>query len=271
MTGGVDAGRPTKPDEGGVDETAVPDASGEAASARTDAVSPDAATPPDAAGPAAPLANAPDSADAPAGSHEPAAPEAPQAVTPAATEPAAPAGSEPSAPVVGAAAPATESAPDTADSPAEGGWLYPTAVPVTSEWMTGPTSADVDSRADTSRLPGQHRGGFSRLPTAPVDVTVRTGPEPDTATNWAQTPQAGPQRGLAGWALMFAVLGLAVSMFVGWGFPIGLVGVASGILALRRPTENRALAGWAVVLGTASLIYSAGWLWFAASQANLFG
>ncbi len=263
MTGGVDAGRPTKPDEGDVDETAVRDAAGEAASARTDAVSPDAATPPDAAGPAAPLANAPESADEPAGPHEPAAPEA--------VAPAAPAGSEPAAPVAEADAPATESAPDAADSPAEGGWLYPTAVPVTSEWMMGPTSADVDSRADTSRLPGQHRGGFSRLPTAPVAVTVPSGPEPDAEARWDQTPQAGPQRGLAVWALMFAVLGLAVSMFVGWGFPIGLVGVASGILALRRPTENRALAGWAVVLGTASLIYSAGWLWFAASQANLFG
>lgn len=140
-----------------------------------------------------------------------------------------------------------------------------------SGFAVGPASVDIDSVADSSRLPGQHRGGFTRLPTAPVDVTVRSGPEPDTESTWTQAPQAGTQRGIAGWALAFALMGLAVSMFVGWGFPIGLVGVVSGVLALRRPTENRALAGWAVVLGTASLIYSAGWLWFAASQANLIG
>ncbi|WES62782.1 hypothetical protein P0L94_09950 [Microbacter sp. GSS18] len=140
-----------------------------------------------------------------------------------------------------------------------------------SMFAVGPASADVDSGADSSRLPGQHRGGFSRLPTGPVDVTVRSGPEPDTEVAWAPAPETAPQRGIAAWALAFSLMGLAVSMFVGWGFPIGLVGVVSGALALRRPTENRALAGWAVVLGTASLIYSAGWLWFAASQANLLG
>ena len=61
------------------------------------------------------------------------------------------------------------------------------------------------------------------------------------------------------------------SLFVGWGFPIGLVGVVSAILALRRPLESRAVAVWALVLGLVSVLYSAGWLLFAASRANLFG
>lgn len=132
-----------------------------------------------------------------------------------------------------------------------------------------PPSPDVEARAASSALPGQHRGGFSRLPTGPVDVTVPSGPTIDTDAVWAQVQPAGPQRGLSGWALAFAVMGLAASLVVGWGFPIGIVAVISGILALRRPTESRPVAIWAIVLAAVSLVYSAGWLWFAASQANL--
>ena len=80
-----------------------------------------------------------------------------------------------------------------------------------------------------------------------------------------------PHRGLAAWALAFSIGGLLGSIFVGWGFPIGLVGVISAILALRRPLESRAMAVWALVLGVISVLYSAGWLLYAASRANLFG
>ena len=73
------------------------------------------------------------------------------------------------------------------------------------------------------------------------------------------------------WALAFSIAGLLVSLFVGWGFPIGLVGVVSAILALRRPLESRAVAVWALVLGAVSVLYSAGWLLYAASRVNLFG
>ena len=68
-----------------------------------------------------------------------------------------------------------------------------------------------------------------------------------------------------------AIVGLLVSLFVGWGFPIGLVAVVSAILALRRPLESRAVAVWAIALGVLSIVYSAGWLLYAASRANLFG
>ena len=62
-----------------------------------------------------------------------------------------------------------------------------------------------------------------------------------------------------------------VSLFVGWGFPIGLVGVVSAILALRRPLESRAVAVWALLVGVVSMLYSAGWLLYAASRAELIG
>lgn len=71
--------------------------------------------------------------------------------------------------------------------------------------------------------------------------------------------------------MTFAVLALFVSFFVGWGVLIGLLGVVLAILALRRPWESRALAVWALCLSVLSLVYSAGWLWWASTQGPLFG
>ncbi|WP_106816602.1 hypothetical protein [Microbacterium timonense] len=139
-----------------------------------------------------------------------------------------------------------------------------------------PASADVDLAEDASPLPGAHRGGFSRLPTAPVAVTVETAPSepggeftPD-ATAWSEDDPTS-HGGLAGWALAFAIVGLLVSLVVGWGFPIGIVAVVSAVVALRRPVESRPVAAWAIALGVVSILYSAGWLLYAAFQANLFG
>ena len=156
----------------------------------------------------------------------------------------------------------------------------PAAQPVPPASAAGPrveaASPDVDLAQDASPLPGAHRGGFQRLPTAPVAVTVESAPSepggeftPD-ATSWDDS-ESDFSRGLAGWALAFAIIGLLVSLFVGWGFPIGLVAIVTAIIALRRPQESRAVAVWAIVLGTVSILYSAGWLLFAAYRANLFG
>ncbi|MGZ0711638.1 hypothetical protein ACWPKO_25235 (plasmid) [Coraliomargarita sp. W4R53] len=142
--------------------------------------------------------------------------------------------------------------------------------------MEGP-SPDVAAAVAASTLPGAHRGGFSRLPTAPVAITSQSAPaEPGTETNpvpftqWAMPDSPAPYRGLAGWALAFSIVGLLVSMFVGWGFPIGLVGIISAIIALFRPIESRAVAVWALVLGILSVLYSIGWLLFAAQVANIW-
>ncbi len=128
-----------------------------------------------------------------------------------------------------------------------------------------PPSTDVAPADESLRLPGEHRGGFTRLPTAPVEVLrAETG---STAT-WIE-PQR-PLVGLAGWALGFSVAGLVVACFVGWGFPLGIGSAITAIVALRRPLENRAVAIWALVLGLVSVLYSAGWLVWAAQTANLF-
>lgn len=92
-------------------------------------------------------------------------------------------------------------------------------------------------------------------------------PEPEV--RWAPPPEVLPRS--APWALTFAVLGLIVSMLVGWGFLIGLVGAVLAIMAIRRPWESRAVAVWALCLSLLSLAYSAGWLWWASTQGPLFG
>lgn len=140
-----------------------------------------------------------------------------------------------------------------------------------------PPSPDVVAANDATPLPGVHRGGFQRLPTAPLDVTTQVAPpEPGSAEHSAATaewlrPAPRTARGAAGWALGFAIVGLLVSLVVGWGFPLGLVAVILAVVALRRPFESRSAAVWAITLGGVSILYSGGWLWWAATQANLFG
>ena len=142
-----------------------------------------------------------------------------------------------------------------------------------------PPSPDVALADEASPLPGVHRGGFLRLPTAPIDADdrVRAGRTRRRTTSPSRSRSGScpsPRRRAAGSRAgrsRFSIGGLLVSLFVGWGFPIGLVGIVSAILALRRPLESRAVAVWALVLGIVSVLYSAGWLLFAASRANLLG
>jgi hypothetical protein len=105
---------------------------------------------------------------------------------------------------------------------------------------------------------------------APGAAVIETGPVPfPQHPETAGVPAPRRTRGIAGWALAAAILGLAASMFVGWGFPLGIVAVAAAGMALRRPGESRQVAGWALALGILSLLYSAIWIAWAASQATL--
>ncbi len=99
-----------------------------------------------------------------------------------------------------------------------------------------------------------------RLPTAQLEMAA-FGPHP-VAGEWL--PAAPPQpKSVAPWALGFAVVALAGSLFVGWLLPVGLVAVILAIVSLRRTHDSRRVAVWALVLGAVSVAYSAGWLLWA--------
>ncbi|MET0672335.1 MAG: hypothetical protein ABWY37_02470 [Microbacterium pygmaeum] len=138
-----------------------------------------------------------------------------------------------------------------------------------------PPSPDVAPVGAESGVPGRHRGGFERWPTAPVGVlpeelTVEGPSEDQPLVLWAPPEPRAPYRGLAAWSLGFAIAALVLSMFIGWAFPVGLAAIIAAIVALRRPLEPRGVAVWAIVLGAISVIYSAGWLMWAGTQVDLF-
>jgi hypothetical protein len=104
---------------------------------------------------------------------------------------------------------------------------------------------------------------------APAPLSTETTPATETA-QWV-FPEPAPPAPLAGWALTFSVIALAASLFVGWAFPLGLGGVVIAIVAMRRPAESRGVAVWALCLGVVSVLYSAGWLLWAAGRASVVG
>ncbi|GAA2531365.1 hypothetical protein GCM10009860_08980 [Microbacterium mitrae] len=93
--------------------------------------------------------------------------------------------------------------------------------------------------------------------------------EPTTDVQWA--PAAPLRKGYGGSAVSFALAGLATSFFVGWAFPLALIGIALGIVAVRKPEESSRLGAWGIALGVLATIYSAGWLWWAGTQLHWFG
>ena len=143
--------------------------------------------------------------------------------------------------------------------------------------IEGP-SGEVERPAGAARLPGARREGYTKLPTGPVGIepVVATGPhleDDDDAEEWAPNdlPTRVDDTRLAPWALMAAIVALCASFFVAWGIPVAIVAVIAAIMSLRRPTESRAIARWALVLGLAATAYSLGWLVWAGLQFERFG
>ena len=97
------------------------------------------------------------------------------------------------------------------------------------------------------------------------------GDEPELTTDVQWAPAAPLRKGYGGSAVSFALAGLATSFFVGWAFPLALIGIALGIVAVRKPEESSRLGAWGIALGVLATIYSAGWLWWAGTQLHWFG
>ncbi|KJQ55052.1 hypothetical protein [Microbacterium sp. SA39] len=140
-----------------------------------------------------------------------------------------------------------------------------------------PPSGDVERPIGAIRIPGAHRGGYTKLPTGPVGVepVVVSGPDLDAVddSDWepATAASATDDARLAPWALLAAIVALGASFFVGWGIPVAVVSVVAAIMSLRRPVESRAIARWALVLGLCATVYSLGWLVWAGMQFERLG
>lgn len=137
-------------------------------------------------------------------------------------------------------------------------------------------SGDVASAPEAAPLPGEHRGGFQREFTQPTPLQFVPATErpaepvvPEPRVEWAPPPEILPRSGA--WALALAIVALVLSLFVGWAFPLGIAAAVMAVLALRRPWESRTVAVWALGLAVLSILYSAGWLVWAAAQAGLLG
>lgn len=80
----------------------------------------------------------------------------------------------------------------------------------------------------------------------------------------AQRPQApvGKRKGFGGTATVLGSAALLGAVLAGWFFPVALVAIAVGIVAVRRPAESKVLGWWGIALGVLATIYSIGWLVF---------
>jgi len=176
----------------------------------------------------------------------------------------------------------TPEVPDeSADAPAEAPRApedqIPPAPPASapgSRIAPEPAPGTLDPAVNTP-LPGAHRGGFTRAFTGPVGITIESAPiQPGSEDGIDYTPAEyvvpPPKHIYASWALAFAIVGLAMALFIGWGFPLGVAAIVAAVIGLRR-RENRSLCLWAIVLAGVSLVYSAGWLVWDATRPVLLG
>jgi hypothetical protein len=77
----------------------------------------------------------------------------------------------------------------------------------------------------------------------------------------SQTPAAAARTGTSRstWSLITGVVGLVVSVFVGWGFPLSIVAIVLGFGARRREPQGRGRALTGLVTGFVGLACSVGW------------
>ncbi|MFG6502953.1 hypothetical protein [Microbacterium sp. P05] len=128
--------------------------------------------------------------------------------------------------------------------------------------------ASIDPVPVTTAIPP----GAPLVPEAATPSAIpTTAPAESEMVGWQPIRPRRTRPVLARWALGLAIAALLASLLVGWMLPLGLVAIVLGVVSARRPGENRAFAVWAIVLGAASALYSAGWLLWAAWQLGVVG
>lgn len=104
--------------------------------------------------------------------------------------------------------------------------------------------------------------------TGAIDVIApAVQPKPDL--QWA--PYEPLRRGIGGSALAFSLAALGGSFVVAWMFPLGILSLVLGVIAVRRPEESTSFGRWAIGLSILSLVYSAGWAWWVGTKLGWWG
>lgn len=132
--------------------------------------------------------------------------------------------------------------------------------------MTDPSSGEASAEEASTAESSTAEASTAEDAATPDDYTGEIELPPGAQPVEVHAPVAERAR-LASWALGIALIGLVGSFFVGWGFPVGLAAIVVAVIALRRPWESRSVAVWALVLGVLSVVYSAGWLVYAALES----
>lgn len=141
--------------------------------------------------------------------------------------------------------------------PVEGG-------PVAGVPVEGATRRQRSHKVEATDAPVDDLDEDGASDSAPADVnTPRPALRGEPTARWA--PEVPIRKGYGGSALSFSLAGLAASFFVGWAFPLALIGLVLGIVAIVKREESTTLGVWSVGLAVLALVYSAGWLWWANS------
>lgn len=113
---------------------------------------------------------------------------------------------------------------------------------------------------------GDHATYLQTVPTAVYQAPSQGG-YPSYQQAQAAAPATGTGRST--WSLVLGLIGLVISIFVGWGFPLSITAIVIGFIARRREPQGRGRALTGIVTGFVGLLCSAGW--FAYSIVVIIG
>jgi len=142
-------------------------------------------------------------------------------------------------------------------SPPPTDWQSGSGAPVTPP--TRPAQQGSSPSAPPAGWQGDHATYLQTVPTAVYQAPSQGGYAAYQQSQ-SQTPAASTGTSRSTWSLITGVVGLVVSVFVGWGFPLSIAAIVLGFGARRREPQGRGRALTGLVTGFVGLACSVGWL-----------
>lgn len=136
-------------------------------------------------------------------------------------------------------------------------WQRGSGAPVTPP--TRPAQQGSSPSAPPAGWQGDHATYLQTVPTAVYQAPSQGGYAAYQQSQ-TQTPAASTGTSRSTWSLITGVVGLVVSVFVGWGFPLSIAAIVLGFGARRREPQGRGRALTGLVTGFVGLACSVGWL-----------